>query len=149
MFRIALKASTSLQNAARQCLKAQAGAVSAVRYSHGKGETDEEFDNRYVKYFDRPEIDHWEIRKAMNDLTAEDLVPEPRIIIAALKACRRLNDYSLAVRYLEAVQWKCGSKKSTIWPWIHQEIKPTLAELGISTPEEMGYDKPELALKYS
>lgn len=44
-------------------------AVTAVRYSHGKQETDEEFDNRYVKYFDRPEIDHWEIRKAMNDLT--------------------------------------------------------------------------------
>jgi len=28
-----------------------------------------------------------------------------------------------------------------------QEIKPTLEELGISTPDEMGYDKPELALK--
>lgn len=28
-----------------------------------------------------------------------------------------------------------------------QEIKPTLDELGISTPEELGYDKPELALK--
>lgn len=40
------------------------------------------------------------------NLQGEDLVPEPRIIIAALKACRRLNDYSLAVRYLEAVQVK-------------------------------------------
>ena len=28
-----------------------------------------------------------------------------------------------------------------------QEIRPTLDELGISTPEELGYDKPELALK--
>ena len=33
-----------------------------------------------------------------------DLVPEPRIIVAALKACRRVNDYALAVRYMEAVQ---------------------------------------------
>ena len=33
-----------------------------------------------------------------------DLVPEPRIVIAALKACRRVNDYALAVRYMEAVQ---------------------------------------------
>ncbi|CAG5123461.1 unnamed protein product [Candidula unifasciata] len=114
MFRISLKASTSLHNAARQCLKAQAGAIC------------------------RPDIDHWEIRKAMNDITAEDLVPEPRIIFAAFKACRRLNDYSLAVRYLEAGQWKCGAKKSTIWPWVLQEIKPTLSELGILTPEEMG-----------
>ena len=27
-----------------------------------------------------------------------------------------------------------------------QEIKPTLDELGINSLEEMGYDKPELAL---
>ena len=27
-----------------------------------------------------------------------------------------------------------------------QEIGPTLKELGVSTPEELGYDKPELAL---
>lgn len=28
-----------------------------------------------------------------------------------------------------------------------KEISPTLKELGILTPEEMGYDKPELACK--
>jgi cytochrome c oxidase subunit 5a len=28
-----------------------------------------------------------------------------------------------------------------------QEIGPTLKELGIDTPEELGYDKPELAIK--
>ncbi|KAB7501800.1 Cytochrome c oxidase subunit 5A, mitochondrial [Armadillidium nasatum] len=27
-----------------------------------------------------------------------------------------------------------------------KEIRPTLDELGINTPEELGYDKPELAL---
>ncbi|XP_059140534.1 cytochrome c oxidase subunit 5A, mitochondrial-like [Physella acuta] len=123
------------------------GATSAIRQSHGHHETEEEFDNRYVKYFDRPDIDGWEIRKAMNDLTGEDLVPEPRIIISAMKACRRLNDYALAVRYLESTQWKCGSQKKIICPWLLKEIKPTLDELGILTPEEMGYDKPELALK--
>lgn len=43
-----------------------------VRASHdGPQETDEEFDARYVKFFDRPDIDHWEIRKAMNDLAGE------------------------------------------------------------------------------
>ena len=29
---------------------------------------------------------------------------------------------------------------------LFQELKPTLDELGIATPEELGYDKPELAL---
>ncbi|MCL4120713.1 UNVERIFIED_CONTAM: hypothetical protein GTU68_048015 [Idotea baltica] len=109
-------------------------------------ETDEEFDNRYEAYFNRSDIDHWEIRKAMNDLCGMDLVPEPKIIVAALKATRRLNDFALALRFVEAIREKCGSKQKEIYPYILQEIQPTLKELGISTPEEMGYDKPELAL---
>ncbi|PVD20035.1 hypothetical protein C0Q70_20529 [Pomacea canaliculata] len=64
-----------------------------------------------------------------------------------MKACRRVNDYALAVRYLEAIQDKCGGRVKEVWPYIKQEIKPTLDELGILTPEEMGYDRPELALK--
>lgn len=75
-----------------------------------------------------------------------DLVPEPKIITAALKACRRVNDYALAVRFIEAVKEKCGPKASEIYPYIIQEIRPTLTELGIDTPEELGIDKPELSL---
>ncbi len=44
-------------------------------------------------------------------------------------------------------QSKAGPQAGTIYPYIINEIRPTLDELGISTPEEMGYDKPELALK--
>lgn len=110
-------------------------------------ETDEQFDARYENYFNRKDIDGWEIRQGINDLWGHDLVPEPRIIISALKACRRVNDFALAVRILEAVKDKCGSKVGDIYPYIIQELKPTLTELGISTPEELGYDKPELALK--
>lgn len=76
----------------------------------------------------------------------KDLVPEPKIIIAALKACRRLNDFALAIRFLEVVKFKGGNYADKIWPYIVQEIRPTLDELGINTPEELGYDKPELAL---
>lgn len=74
-----------------------------------------------------------------------DLVPEPKIICAALRACRRLNDFALAVRFLECVKDKGGSYADKIYPYILQEIRPTLDELGISTPEELGFDKPELA----
>ncbi|KAG8197905.1 hypothetical protein JTE90_020284 [Oedothorax gibbosus] len=121
-------------------------AQQALRYSSKKEETDEEFDARFEAYFNRPDIDEWEIRKGMNDLQGMDLVPEPKIIIAALKACRRLNDYALAVRFLEGVKDKCGSRVSEIYPYIVQEIRPTLDELGVLTPEEMGYDKPEMAM---
>ncbi|KAI0208169.1 Cytochrome c oxidase subunit 5A, mitochondrial [Lamellibrachia satsuma] len=122
-------------------------AVTQVRYRHDVEESAEEFDNRYEAFFNRQDVDGWDIRKAMNDLQGLDLVPEPRIVIAALKACRRVNDYALAVRYMEAVQNKCGDKVGEIWPYLRQEIKPTLDELGILTPEEMGYDKPELAVE--
>jgi cytochrome c oxidase subunit 5a len=53
----------------------------------------------------------------------------------------------LAVRFLEAVHSKCGSRVKEIYPYILQEIRPTLDELGINTPEELGYDKPELGIK--
>ena len=82
----------------------------------------------------------------MGDLAGMDLVPEPTIVAAALRACRRLNDYSLTTRILEVVKMKCASNEKEIWPYMLQELKPTLDELGILTPEEMGYDKPELAL---
>lgn len=76
-----------------------------------------------------------------------DLVPEPRICVAALKACRRLNDYALAIRFIESLKFKCGPYVDTIFPYLMQEMKPCMDELGINTLEEMGYDKPELALQ--
>ena len=59
-------------------------------------ESDAEFDARYVAYFDRADIDGWEIRKGMSDLVAMDLVPEPTIVASALRACRR---YSIRSTY--------------------------------------------------
>jgi len=48
---------------------------------------------------------------------------------------------------LHVVQEKCGPKVGEIWPFMLKEVGPTLKELGVLTPEEMGYDKPELAVK--
>lgn len=45
-------------------------------------------------------------------------------------------------------QAKCG-KQTTIYDSLIQSIRPTLDELGILTPEQMGYDKPELYMKQS
>ncbi|KAK3882707.1 hypothetical protein Pcinc_012915 [Petrolisthes cinctipes] len=147
MFRSAL---SRVSHAARTSIMQTSYRVPAVTVTRGMSkhstETDAELDARYEAYFSRADIDGWEIRKAMNDLCGMDLVPEPKIIIAALKACRRLNDYALAVRFLEAVKDKCGVKQKEIYPYILQEIGATLQELSIGTPEDMGYDKPELAL---
>ncbi|KAH1006774.1 hypothetical protein HUJ05_007477 [Dendroctonus ponderosae] len=107
-------------------------------------ETVEEMICRYECIFGRDDADGWDVRQAMNDLGGYDSVPEPRIIIAALHACRRLNDYALAVRFLEMVKYKCGPKLNEIYPYIVQEVGPTVAELGCDFPESLGYDKPEL-----
>uniref|UniRef100_A0A2R9A1M4 Cytochrome c oxidase subunit 5A, mitochondrial n=1 Tax=Pan paniscus TaxID=9597 RepID=A0A2R9A1M4_PANPA len=102
--------------------------------------TDEEFDALWVTYFNKPDIDAWQLRKGMNTLVSYDLVPEPKIVDAALRACRRLNDFASAVGILEAVKDKAGPHKE-IYPYVIQELRPTLNELGISTPEDLGLDK--------
>ncbi|PNF35376.1 Cytochrome c oxidase subunit 5A, mitochondrial [Cryptotermes secundus] len=134
--------SVAIQNVARTT-----SVLPSRLMSQHSTETDDEFDSRYEAYFNRQDIDGWEIRKAMNDLAGMDLVPEPKIVNAALRACRRVSDFALAVRFLETIKSKCGNRVQEIYPYILQEIRPTLDELGINTPEELGYDKPELALK--
>ncbi|XP_048722761.1 cytochrome c oxidase subunit 5A, mitochondrial [Caretta caretta] len=129
-----------LARGARQPPGAAAAVLPARCYSHGTQESDEEFDARWVTYFNKPDIDAWELRKGMNTLVGYDLVPEPKIIDAALRACRRLNDFATAVRILEVVKDKAGPHKE-IYPYVIQELRPTLNELGISTPEELGLDK--------
>lgn len=147
MLRIAAKTLGSVARGAitQNVVKSQALVSSRLMSKHST-ESDEEFDARYEAYFNRTDIDGWEIRKAMNDLAGMDLVPEPKIICAALRACRRVNDYALTVRFLETVEFKTAGRKD-IWQYVLQEIKPTLDELGIDTPDKLGYDKPELALQ--
>jgi len=116
------------------------------RFMSASTESDAEFDARYEAYFNRPDIDGWEIRKGFGDLAGLDLVPEPAIVAAALRACRRVNDYSLTTRILEVTHFKALHNKD-IWPYMVQELKPTLEELGIALPEDLGYDKPELMLQ--
>jgi len=121
-------------------------ARRSITEQHVSHETDETTDAQFIAYFERPELDGWELRKALTDLHGHDMVPEPAIVISVLHACRRLNDISLAIRYLESAKKKCGSKKNqaVIWPYIMQEIQPTLDELGVPSLEKLGYDEPEL-----
>jgi len=131
----------------RHGLQRQIAAPFAIQQRLRHAETDQEFDARYCQYFNRTDLDGWELRKGLTEVMQYDLVPDPTIINAALRACRRANEYALCIRFLESIRIKCGGKLNTIWPYILQEIKPTLDELGIETPEQLGYDKPELDLK--
>lgn len=105
--------------------------------SKKREETDDEFDGRWEAYFNRDNIDAWELRKGLNDLYGYDLVPEPKIVVAMLKAARRLNDIPMAVRILEAVKEKAAGDQR-IYSYIIGAVKPTLEDLGLHTPEELG-----------
>ncbi|XP_072038520.1 cytochrome c oxidase subunit 5A, mitochondrial-like isoform X2 [Amphiura filiformis] len=116
--------------------------VASQQVRHSSQQTNEEFDNDWVDYFNREDLDDWALRRGLNELYGFDLVPEPKIVSAALRACRRLNDHAMAVRILESVKAK-SVQDASIYPFIIQEIRPTLDELGISTPEELGLDQPD------
>lgn len=102
---------------------------------------------RYESFFCRSDLDGWDLRQAMNDLAGIDYVPDPRIIIASLYACRRLNEYACALRFLECCRFKAMPHGNKVYGYLLQEIRPTLGELGIDTPEALGWDKPELWLE--
>ena len=106
-------------------------------YSSKKELSDKEFDDKWEDYFNRDDIDSWELRKGLNNLYGHDLVPEPRIVSAMLKAARRLDDLPMAVRILEAVKQKAAGDEK-IYSYIVGEIRPTLDEMGLKTPEELG-----------
>jgi hypothetical protein len=55
---------------------------------------------RYEKEFEQVN-DVFELQRNLNNAFAYDLVPAPSVIVAALKAARRVNDYPTAVRIFE------------------------------------------------
>ena len=63
---------------------------------------------RYLFDF-RADIDGWELRRGMNELYGYDLVPEPKIVVAALQACRRyvLSAVLLLLLLINSVYSKC------------------------------------------
>lgn len=56
-----------------------------------------------------------------------------------LKNVLKFNSILLILIYL-FTQDKAGPHKE-IYPYVLQELRPTLSELGIPTPEELGIDK--------
>merc|ERR1719284_1996720 len=92
MFRaLATRGASAFRGATMQVRPGQ--VAPSVRLMSSSMESDAEFDARYIAYFDRADIDGWEIRKGMGDLCAMDLVPEPphhRLRLESLQEGQRL-----------------------------------------------------------
>ncbi|KAG5639649.1 Cytochrome c oxidase subunit 6 [Sphagnurus paluster] len=126
--------STVLRAAARPTIIARA-TPSLVRPSSGHAqESFEAFSDRYVNFFQNAE-DLFEVQRGLNNCFAHDLVPSTSVVEAALRAARRVNDYSTAVRIFEGIKEKVENKQQ--YQAYLEELKSVREELGISTKEEL------------
>lgn len=90
-------------------------------------ESFETFNERYVNFFQSAQ-DLFEVQRGLNNCFAHDLVPSPAVVEAALRAARRVNDYSTAVRIFEGVREKVENKQQ--YQAYLDELKPVREELG-------------------
>lgn len=104
-----------------------------------KGIESKDSDEEWVQFFNREDIDDWELSRGLKELYCMDLVPDPKIVVAMIRAARRLNDVALAIRVLEVVKEKaCGNQR--VYSYVMDEVNPLLDELGLKTLEELGLD---------
>ncbi|KAL0952078.1 hypothetical protein HGRIS_008714 [Hohenbuehelia grisea] len=126
---------TVLRAAARPTLAATRVAPALTRPASGHAqETFEQFTDRYVSFFQNAE-DLFEVQRGLNNCFAHDLVPAPTVIEAAVRAARRVNDYSTAVRIFEGIKEKVENKQQ--YQAYLDELKGLRQELGISIKEEL------------
>ncbi|CAG7854207.1 Cytochrome c oxidase subunit 6, mitochondrial AltName: Full=Cytochrome c oxidase polypeptide VI; Flags: Precursor [Serendipita indica DSM 11827] len=120
---------------AQRILKPFPTAVLQTRLSSAHAEeTFEQFTDRYVAFFGGVQ-DIFELQRGLNNAFAYDLVPAPKVIEAALRAARRVNDFSTAVRIFEGIRQKVENNGQ--YEEYLKELKPVRDELGISTKEEL------------
>ncbi|KAH7135308.1 cytochrome c oxidase subunit VI [Dendryphion nanum] len=113
----------------------RAFSVSAARSSDQHAEeTFEEFTARYEKEFDKVN-DVFELQRNLNNCFAYDLVPSPSVIISALKAARRVNDFPSAVRVFEGIKFKVENKSQ--YEEYVKELEGIREELGIPLKESL------------
>ena len=111
--------------------------VHVVKRSYSSAHEEESFEDftkRYVAFFDQVE-DLFELQRGLNNCFAYDLVPAPEICESAIKASRRVNDFSTAVRIFEGIKEKVENQGQ--YDQYLDALKPLREELGIPTKEEL------------
>ncbi|GAA5866496.1 hypothetical protein JCM8547_000643 [Rhodosporidiobolus lusitaniae] len=109
-------------------------AVAPVRFAHSAAESYEDFNARYADFFANAQ-DLFELQRGLNNCFAYDLVPSQRVVEEALRAARRVNDYSTAVRIFEGLKEK--TENAAQYKQYVDETKPLREELGVLLKEEL------------
>ncbi|KAK6004397.1 hypothetical protein QM012_008259 [Aureobasidium pullulans] len=90
--------------------------------------------SRYEKEFEGVQ-DVFELQRNLNNAFAYDLVPAPSVIVAALKAARRVNDFPTAVRIFEGIKAKVENQSQ--YDEYLTELEGLRKELGVELREAM------------
>ncbi|KAI9807119.1 MAG: Cytochrome c oxidase subunit 6 [Sarcosagium campestre] len=110
-------------------------STSVRRRSDGhEEESFEEFSARYEKEFDNVQ-DVFELQRNLNNAFAYDLVPSTSVIVAALRAARRVNDFPTAVRIFEGIKAKVENRGQ--YHEYLRELKDLREELGVQLKEDL------------
>jgi cytochrome c oxidase subunit 5a len=121
--------STALRAAARPSVAhtaARTTLITRASSTHAQ-ESFEAFSERYVNFFKNAE-DLFELQRGLNNCFAHDLVPSPEVVEAAVRAARRVNDYSTAVRIFEGIKEKVENVSQ--YKAYLEELKGVREELG-------------------
>merc|ERR1712230_198817 len=105
-----------------------------VRFAHSAAESYESFNDRYASFFANAQ-DLFELQRGLNNCFAYDLVPPGKVIEEALRAARRVNDYSTAVRVFEGLKEK--TENDAQYQSYVSETESLRKELGILLKEEL------------
>ena len=60
-----------------------------------------------------------------------------RLLQAAIRAARRVNDYTLATRVVDALKYKCPTPRD--FESYLTELKPVMTELGVDKPDDLRF----------
>ncbi|KAL8278185.1 hypothetical protein RQP46_009358 [Phenoliferia psychrophenolica] len=115
-------------------LMARSAPIAVRHSSHAAAESYESFNDRYASFFASAQ-DLFELQRGLNNCFAYDLVPSQKVIEEALRAARRVNDYSTAVRIFEGLKEKTENVGQ--YQQYLTETEPLRKELGILLREEL------------
>ena len=90
--------------------------------------------HRYEKEFDKVD-DVFDLQRNLNNSFCYDLVPSTTVITAALRACRRVNDFPTAVRIFEGIKTKVENIQQ--YHQYLEELEPIRKELGVELRETL------------
>lgn len=94
------------------------------------------FQQKWTTFFSKDAYDSFEVCRGLNNCFSYDIVPPVPVLEAALRACRKYDDFATASRIFVGLREKM--EKEEHYEEYLKALRPLMDELGVLTPEELG-----------